>query len=711
MTLKHTRALFSTLGTSEWPIFALPPRRIKARCTLAALFLLGALAYANSALSEPGEFRNTLMPEPSSLSLQPGSFQIDTSMTVGFTGTHDDLLEQATTRALTRLEDATGVELNKSFGSGTATFEIKVDRAAEEVQSLDEDESYTLAIRPGYITLNAPTDLGAMHGLQTLLQLVQHQSGANILPAVTISDAPRFRWRGLMIDCGRHFEPVPVILRTLDGMEAVKLNVFHWHLSEDQGFRVESLRFPKLQQMGSDGLYYTQAQIREVVAYAHARGIRVVPEFDMPGHSTSWFVGYPELASGPGPYTVQRIFGIHDAAIDPTRESTYKFLDAFLGEMAGLFPDAYMHIGGDESNGKQWMANPQIGAFMRSHDIKDPAGLQVYFNQRLLKILTKYHKHMVGWDEILTPGLPNDIVVQSWRGVESLSRAATGGYQGILSAPYYLDAMKSAATHYLADPIPAGTSLTPDQQKLILGGEVCMWGEQISHQTIDSRIWPRTAAIAERFWSPAVTRDVPDMYRRLQVMSLRLDALGLQQISGPQRMQRQLTGEITSPEFHVLASVLEPVSFGERYHLQHTDQLTPLDGLVDAVTPDPLSRHEFEQAVQEFLADTPLHERRRACLEQWFRNWQQTAPTLGLAMKQSPRLVEYVPQSQELAELGAIGIEALGYLHAPSDVPAGWQKAQIAQITAIEKQKTLVRFTVLEPLKQLVLAVGGTGSE
>lgn len=211
MTLKHTRALFCTLGTSEWPIFALPPRRIKARCTLAALFLLGALAYTNSALSEPGEFRNTLMPEPTSLSLQPGSFQIDTSMTVGFTGTHDDLLEQATTRALTRLEDATGVELNKSFGSGTATFEIKVDRAAEEVQSLDEDESYTLAIRPGYITLNAPTDLGAMHGLQTLLQLVQHQSGANILPAVTISDAPRFRWRGLMIDCGRHFEPVPVI--------------------------------------------------------------------------------------------------------------------------------------------------------------------------------------------------------------------------------------------------------------------------------------------------------------------------------------------------------------------------------------------------------------------------------------------------------------------------------------------------------------------
>jgi hexosaminidase len=611
------------------------------------------------------------------------------------------------------LEDLTGVEFSKDFAgkAGATTFEIKVVQPAEAVQSVDEDESYTLVVRPGYITLNAPNDLGALHGLQTLLQLVQSQPGGYILPAVTISDTPRFRWRGLMIDCGRHFEPIPVILRTLDGMEAVKLNVFHWHLTEDQGFRIESLRFPQFQKMGSDGLFYTQAQVREVVAYAHARGIRVVPEFDMPGHTTSWFVGYPDLASGPGPYTVQRRFGVHDAAIDPTRESTYKFLDAFLGEMAGLFPDAYMHIGGDESNGKQWMANPQIRAFMRSQNIKDTAGLQVYFNQRLLKILTKYHKHMVGWDEILTPGLPTDIIVQSWRGVDSLDRGATEGYQGILSAPYYLDAMKSAADHYLADPIPTNTSLTPEQQKLILGGEVCMWGEQISPQTIDSRMWPRTAAIAERFWSPATVRDVPDMYRRLHIMSLRLDALGLQQISGPQRMQRQLTRNIVAPQFRVLTSVLEPVSFGERYHLQHTDQLTPLDGLVDTIAPDPPSRYQFEESVQEFLADAPRHERSRACLEQEFQTWVQSAPALGLLLSRTPRLEDYAPLAQQLATLGAIGTEAVDYIHDPSDLPAGWQKAALAQITVIEKEKNLVRFTVLAPLKQLIQSAGRNTTE
>ncbi|HUX45722.1 MAG TPA: family 20 glycosylhydrolase [Terracidiphilus sp.] len=667
-----------------------------------------ALALLSGVRAAAAEFHNTLMPQPSLLKVEPGSFAITATTTFGFTATHDAMLEQATLRAIRRLEAMTGVELSRSVatGRGQALMEIDVAHPAEAVQTLDEDESYQLVVQPGFVTLTAANDLGALHGLQTLLQLVQATSQGYVLPDVSIRDTPRFRWRGLMIDCGRHFEPVPVLLRTLDAMEAVKLNVFHWHLSEDQGFRVESLRFPKLQGMGSDGQYYTQEQIREVVAYAHARGIRVVPEFDMPGHSTSWFVGYPELASGTGPYHVARIFGIHDAAMDPTRESTYKFLDAFLGEMAGLFPDAYMHIGGDESNGKQWMGNPEIRAYMKEHGIQDAAGLQVYFNQHLLKILTKYHKHMVGWDEIMTPGLPKDIVVQSWRGVESLAKGATEGYQGILSAPYYLDGMHSAEFHYLADPIPADTKLTAAQQELILGGEVCMWGEQISPETIDSRIWPRAAAIAERLWSPATLRDVPDMYRRLDVESLRLDGLGLEHISGPARMQRQLAGSLSAGQLGVLASVMEPVSFGERYDLQHTSQLTPLDGLVDALTPDPPESQEVAEEVKALLADAPDHERGRAQLAHWFAQWERTAPVLRLHMEARPQLAPYAAQAGELAELGAMGTEALHYLRAPGEAPAGWQQSTLTRIAAIESEKSLVRFAILEPLKQLVTAAG-----
>ena len=171
-----------------------------------------------------------------------------------------------------------------------------------------------------------------------------------------------------------------------DAMAAVKLNVFHWHLSDDQGFRVESKKFPKLHEMGSDGLFYTQEEIRGLIAYARERGIRVVPEFDMPGHSTAWFVGHPELASGPGPYQIDRKWGVLNPAMDPTNEKVYKFLDEFIGEMAILFPDHFFHVGGDEVNGKEWDANPKIQEFIRAHDLKNNAGLQLYFNKKLQAI-------------------------------------------------------------------------------------------------------------------------------------------------------------------------------------------------------------------------------------------------------------------------------------------------------------------------------------
>jgi hexosaminidase len=200
---------------------------------------------------------------------------------------------------------------------------------------------------------------------------------------VSIQDRPRFRWRGLLIDSARHFQPLDVIRRNLDAMAAVKLNVLHWHLSDNQGFRIESKRYPKLHGLGSDGHYYTQDEVRGVIAYAQARGIRVVPEFDMPGHGTSWLVGHPELGSAPGPYAIERKPGVMDPTLDPTREEVYRFLDRFLGEMAALFPDAYLHIGGDENEGKHWAANPRIQAFMqRAHGLQDKHALQAYFNRR-----------------------------------------------------------------------------------------------------------------------------------------------------------------------------------------------------------------------------------------------------------------------------------------------------------------------------------------
>ncbi len=488
-------------------------------------------------------------------------------------------------------------------------------------------------------------------------------------------------------------------------MAAVKMNVLHWHLTDDQGFRIESRRFPRLHEFGSEGYYYTQQQVHEIVQYATARGIRVVPEFDMPGHSLSWMVGYPELGSQPGPYQVSHENQIADAVMDPTRKSTYKFLDSFLGEMTTLFPDEYVHIGGDECKGKEWRENEQIIRFMKQHGFKNTNSLQAYFNTRLQAILEKHGKQMIGWDEILQPNLSSNVVVQSWHGAEFLVNAAQHGHKGLLSKPYYLDQMYSTAEMYLADPIPAGAKLQPAEVKLILGGEACMWGEQVNTITVDSRIWPATAAIAERFWSPSEVRDVNDMYRRLTVMSLRLDGIGLTHISSPQRGLRQLAGsEAGAGELAVLASVLQPVSFEEREGEQHTASFTPLEHFVDFTRPDPPARHRIQVLTGEYLqsTDPTKHEECKQNLEAIFRSWIATQPALDQLAVTHPFVAEMKIRREQLPRLGLIGIQAMDAIETRHKPSAEWLDAQRMLLKEAGQHLELTDFVVIEPLDSLL---------
>jgi hexosaminidase len=676
---------------------------------LCLLTLSLSSAESQSAPSQSASsFVNTLMPQPSALSTKDGRIPITSTFAISADHYQDVRLNAAIERCIHNLKNQTGVLIPTliAFASTQATLLITVDGPGEAIQSVEEDEAYSLDVTPSGARLHAATVAGAMHGLETLQQLVQSDATGYFLPEVSIHDTPRFRWRGLMIDCGRHFMPVSVIKRTLDGMAAVKLNVFHWHLSEDQGFRMESRAFPKLTQFGSDGLFYTQEQAREIVAYARERGIRVVPEFDMPGHTTAWFVGYPDLASAPGPFEIEREFGVFDPVMDPTRESTYKFLDIFIGEMAALFPDHFMHIGGDENNGEEWKENPRIQMFMREHKLQDTAALQNYFNQRLLKILEKHGKRMIGWDEILTPDLPKDIVVQSWRGFDSLAAGARNGYRSILSAGYYLNLMSTAADHYAVDPLPPSNDLTPEQQARILGGEACMWNEQTTSQDIDSRIWPRAAAIAERLWSPRDVNDIDDMYRRLRVESLRLEAIGLQHLSEEDVGLRQLARTQQIAPLEVLASVLEPLTFDERAHLQHPNQLTPLNQLVDAVSADPPSRHDFELLVRVYLRNPATSVQEKARLLNTFKTWVAAEPDILRLMAGSPTLAYAESRAQQLADLGAVGLEAMSFLSSGVPAPAGWKAPRMAILDEAEKPQALVRFTVIKPLRDLINAVG-----
>ena len=675
---------------------------LRPSCASAAMLglLLSGTIYGRSAVDDK---KMVLMPLPSSVQVGQGAFPLTPHLRVSYGHFRDARLEGGVDRMLRRLDYVSG-QSQVGVGNGSGELVVDVKGAGAVVQSLDEDESYSLAVSPAQVKLSAATVVGALHGMETLLQLIECEHGSCHLPAVTIEDTPRFRWRGLMIDVSRHFEPVSVIERSLDGMAVVKLNVFHWHLSDDQGFRAESKRFPKLTGMGSGGQFYTQEEMREVVAYGRARGIRVVPEFDMPGHSVSWLIGYPEYSSSTAPTQLPAVFGIHDESLDPTEEKTYKFLDALIEEMGAIFPDAYFHIGGDENTGKAWLANPKIVAFMKAKGIKDTDALQAYFNQRLLPILTKHGKHMIGWDEVLTPGLPKDVVVQSWRGGDSLAKGSRQGYTGILSAPYYLDAMKTAEEHYLADPIPADASLTEEEKARILGGEVCMWAEHLNSWTIDSRIWPRTAAIAERFWSPANVRDVADMYRRLWPTSLELESVGLTHISGPQRALRSLAGDLNPVALATFAAVLEPVGFDGRYNTQHTDATTPLDGLVDAVVPDPPSRFEIRTQVDAVISGGPAAEESRRALAERGASWLEAIPSLKVLVEQSPRMPDAAVRVTQLEQLLKVGTEALGYLQSGQKPPSGWKEEQLRVIADAEKPVALVRFTFLPSLRKLVLA-------
>ena len=654
------------------------------RIILAAAMLCVVLTYVVEAQQAVN-----LMPLPAKVQSGNGQLVIDTNFSVSIAGHHEPRLDRAVELFLIQLRRQTGMPPidMKVTDSATATLVIQAAAGTKDVQELGEDESYRLDVAATGARLNAPTTLGVMRGLETFLQLEQTTSEGFAVPAISIEDAPRFPWRGLMIDVGRHFIPLDVLKRNLDGMAAVKLNVFHWHLSENQGFRVESKKFPKLHEMGSDGLYYTQDEVRDLIAYARERGIRVVPEFDMPGHATAWFVGYPELASGVGPYQIERKWGVFDPAMDPTREETYKFLDTLIGEMAGLFPDQFFHIGGDEVNGKEWDANPKIQAFMHAHGLKDNNDLQAYFNQRVQKIVAKHGKTMLGWDEILRPDLPKSIVIQSWRGPDSLAQAAKQGYRGLLSSGFYVDLMWSAERHYATEPLSgAAAGLTPEEKKRILGGEACMWAEYVSPESIDSRIWPRTAAIAERLWSPQDVRDVNSMYQRLAVVSTWLDGFGLTHNSSYAPMLRRIAGTNDISALKVLADVIEPVKDYTREETAPAPatSLMPLNRVVDAVRPESLTAREFAEEVNELVAGNakPGSEIRvRELLSLWRDNQVELQPQF----EKSLLLKDIIPISQNLSALGAAGLAALDYLDRGEPAPAAWMTAQLALVEQAAK--------------------------
>ncbi|MBS1949236.1 MAG: family 20 glycosylhydrolase [Bacteroidetes bacterium] len=647
-----------------------------------------------------------LMPAPARLTTNSNKIYIEQRFRICVKGSPDKRLYAEASRFIRRLSNQTGIFLDKQgfvtpadSVDASATLLIYAQRPGK--LKLNDDESYSIQTNNQQISIQAATDIGAIHALETLLQLVSADATGYYFPGIEIYDQPRFAWRGLLLDVALHFMPVDVVKRTLDGMAAVKMNVLHLHLCNDQGFRVESKLFPKLQQVASDGMYYTQEEIKDIVGYAGQRGIRIVPEFVVPAHTTAILTAYPAFASIKRDYKLQRYFGVFDPVMDPTNEKLYPFLQKLFREMSSLFPDAYFHIGGDENTGKDWEANPRIRSFMQLKGMKRYMDLQTYFNKRLLPIIEGLGKKMIGWDEILQPGIPKKVVIQSWRGNESFYSAVREGHKAILSYGYYIDLIQPASYHYLNDPIPDSTSLTDEEKKNILGGEATMWSEMVTPVTVDSRIWPRTAAIAERLWSPKTVNDVDDMYRRLDIVSLHLEALGLQHLVYKEMLMRQLCNGTYIHPLEILASVIEPLKIYERNEgdTMYT-VFSPFTKLADVASPDQSEPRVFNKEVEEFLA------RPSTALEQEIMNklilWKENDLQFKKLLPGAPVLQEAAPLSAHLALLSEAALEALQFLNDHKSPGDTWLSEKMEIIKKARQQSGRCELQVTGAIQKLI---------
>ena len=556
-----------------------------------------------------------LMPWPQNINLTAGTFALSKNFKVNITGNPDVRIFVGTTNFLRRLDGRTGLFLQQGFVTKInqePAAELQINCGQSGKIGLNEDESYQLDIQSNKITINAKSDLGALHGLETLLQMVQNNSTSYYFPNGKIIDSPRFTWRGLMIDVARHFQPIDVIKRNLDAMAAVKLNVFHWHLTDDQGWRIQVKKHPKLTELASDGQFYTQEEIKSIVKYASDRGILVVPEIDVPGHASAILTAYPEMGSKittVSTNAIERNAGIFNPTLDPSNPKTYQLLSEIFDEVCPLFPGAYFHIGGDENEGKDWDSNPKIQEFKKKNKLVTNHDLQTYFTMQLVPMLKKHGKQLMGWEEIMTKDMSKNAIIHSWKGPneglpvgQSVANAAKNGYKTVLSNGFYIDLMQSVNDHYLNDPIPQNSTLTKEEKARILGGEATMWTELVSPLTLDSRIWPRTAAIAERLWSNQEVVDLNSMQKRLKTVSFRLEELGLTHIKNKAVIVRNVSNNQEITALEDFSNICEPLKIYSRNKGGTEYQMySPLTLFADACTPDAPDALEFDLAVKSYL--------------------------------------------------------------------------------------------------------------
>lgn len=615
-------------------------------------FVLALLAAPQVASCSPA-----LMPMPTSYVEGSGAIALTGRMEVTWLGLRSALLDRVVGRFEKRLDTLSGRTYAPEYGPVTA-LRLSIDCMADDTRmlSVDMHEHYRLQVDTDGVRLTADGPAGVMRGLATLLQLVDHTADGPVLDAAVIEDRPRFAWRGILIDVSRHFMTPATLERQMDAMELAKLNVLHLHLSDGQSFRVESRLYPQLQKVAARGEYYTQKQIRALVAYAAERAIRIVPEFDTPGHSFALLTAYPRYAAQPP--DAMDLRQVYVDAFDPTLPGTYDFIRHLYHEMSRLFPDVYFHAGGDEVRGWQWTQNPRIAASMKAHGYADTKALQAAFTTRIARFLEHDGKVMMGWDEVSEAPVPQGVMVEAWRGQKYAAAAASAGHPVVVSAGYYLDLLQPAAQHYRVDP----TDTLSDMQKAhVVGAEAALWTETVTDEMLDARLWPRLAAISERFWSPQDICDPDSMSARLPAIQAELQVLGNQAQSNTYRMAARLA-PADPQSLLTLLSVTSPVRNYARNHQAwqylHKVPITEqhFDTPADIAAPDSFAAQAFNRDVQIYLSgQSALKPDLRARLVAWRDN---DVAIIRLAA-QYPVLQPLLPVSAELAALARAGLGGL----------------------------------------------------
>ncbi|GAB5354088.1 hypothetical protein AAMO2058_000089500 [Amorphochlora amoebiformis] len=607
---------------------------------------------------------------------------------------------------------------HKSKSSKFTVFVSCPECKPKEIPQLYANETYYLRVNPRKCDITANSYSGVMRALATLIQLIlpkranldsagpTQTAPEYVVAAVEIRDFPRFAWRGLLVDTVRHFMDVDILPRIINACATVKLNTVHLHLSDDQGFRMESPSFPKLVSLNSsDGHYYTSRQLKALVRYAADRGVRIVPEIDVPGHATALLVAYPELwgDSERKVKGLERAFGVFENIVDIKAERVFDFVSKLVGDVSRVFPDKYLHLGGDE---------------VVDSDTYAAAKMRKKFFAKINSVLQDLNRTLVGWDELLVEdALPEGSIAQVWRPENLWRQAERKNIKVLWSEGFYLDLLKPTAEHYLADPL-AETAET--YEKIVVGGEACMWSELVTGSNIESRLWPRGAGIAERLWSSKGVRNVKDLHRRIRHLPSRLEAMGAsKQLSNQMILLRRLScgSEAKSLALLTISQILLPFGLRKRIYPPRYTTLTPLTRLVDALSAEsPISLH-FSQAIRQFLdnpptsyVDSPAHQ----ILQSWLSTIQALLTQLSTSPHSCSPLVSLAPLFEALERVVAGGIRGLGLLVSTKELKGSRESLSGSRELgeALNQAESLsaqyeIKVSISSPLRKVSVALGG----